>query len=96
MDEPFSSLDAPTRESLQDLTLALGEERNLTLILVTHNIEEAAYLGRSILLLPGPPNHEAQVFQNTQAGTTGYRGSQEYQRLCGQLRQAMGSEGGAE
>jgi len=40
MDEPFSSLDAPTRESLQALTLELAAEQGLTLILVTHSIEE--------------------------------------------------------
>ena len=56
MDEPFSSLDAPTRESLQTLTLELAAEQGLTLVLVTHSIEEAALLGRKILLLHEPPN----------------------------------------
>ena len=51
MDEPFSSLDAPTRESLQNLTLELQAEQNLTLLIVTHIIEEAAILGKKILLL---------------------------------------------
>ena len=45
MDEPFSSLDAPTRESLQNLTLEIQEESGLTLVIVTHSIEEAAVLG---------------------------------------------------
>jgi NitT/TauT family transport system ATP-binding protein len=36
MDEPFSSLDAPTREGLQKLTLELQDEQQLTLIIVTH------------------------------------------------------------
>ena len=51
MDEPFSSLDAPTRESLQNLTLELQAEQGLTLVIVTHAIEEAAFIGRKILLL---------------------------------------------
>ncbi len=54
MDEPFSSVDAPTRESLQNLTQELCEEGDITLILVTHSIEEAAYLGKKILILKGP------------------------------------------
>jgi NitT/TauT family transport system ATP-binding protein len=51
MDEPFSSLDAPTRESLQNLTLDIQREQNLTLMIVTHSIEEAAVIGEKILLI---------------------------------------------
>ncbi len=46
MDEPFSSLDAPTRSGLQNLTLELWAEQSLTLVIVTHAIEEAAMLGQ--------------------------------------------------
>lgn len=46
MDEPFSSLDAPTREGLQNLILELQAEQNLTLVIVTHTIEEAVILGK--------------------------------------------------
>ena len=46
MDEPFSSLDAPTREDLQNLTLELCAEQKLTLVIVTHSIEEAAFIGQ--------------------------------------------------
>ena len=46
MDEPFASLDAPTREGLQNLTLELQAEQQLTTVVVTHSIEEAAFLGR--------------------------------------------------
>ena len=45
MDEPFSSLDAPTREALQNLMIELWQQHNLTMITVTHLIEEAAILG---------------------------------------------------
>ncbi|NIW50456.1 MAG: ATP-binding cassette domain-containing protein, partial [Gammaproteobacteria bacterium] len=55
MDEPFSSLDAPTREGLQLLTLELVSEQTITLVLVTHSIEEAAFVGKKILLLGKPP-----------------------------------------
>ncbi len=56
MDEPFSSLDAPTRTKLQDQTFELSQEQGLTLIIVTHSIEEAAVMGEKILLLGQPPN----------------------------------------
>mgnify|MGYP000900721910 CR=1 FL=1 len=44
MDEPFSSLDAPTREDLQNLVIQLQREMELTSVIVTHAIEEAAIL----------------------------------------------------
>lgn len=86
MDEPFSSLDAPTREGLQTLTLELAEEQALTLVLVTHALEEAALMGNNILLLSQPPNRQAQVIENPNAGRPGYRESTEYAALCRQLR----------
>jgi NitT/TauT family transport system ATP-binding protein len=89
MDEPFSSLDAPTRESLQSLTLELQIEQNLTLIIVTHAIEEAAYIGRKILLLGEPPNFHATIFDNPEAGKPEYRHSPEYIALNKELRLRM-------
>lgn len=86
MDEPFSSLDAPTRESLQRLTLELQQEHNLTFILVTHNIEEAAYMGQNILLLGEPPHTNPTVFHNPDAGREETRNSNP---LIGQLRSLM-------
>jgi len=53
MDEPFSSLDAITRESLQETLLATQRRHGTTIILVTHSIEEAAYLADTIYILKG-------------------------------------------
>jgi NitT/TauT family transport system ATP-binding protein len=89
MDEPFSSLDAPTRESLQDLTWELITEQGLTLVLVTHSLEEAAMMGRKILLLSGPPNREIQVVDNPEAGTSGFRESRAYHQFCRDLRRSF-------
>lgn len=86
MDEPFSSLDAPTREGLQRLTLELWQETSLTLILVTHAIEEAALLGQKILLLNQPPNRTAQVIENPANLQPDYRDSEAYRNLCRHLR----------
>ena len=92
MDEPFSSLDAITREDLQYLTLLLCEEQNLTMVIVTHAIEEAAALGRKILLLGSAPNQKAHVFENPRAGRPNYRGSQVYHELCSLLWKEMQHE----
>jgi len=89
MDEPFSALDAPTREDLQNLTLELCSEQNLTLVTITHAIEEAATLGRKILLLRHPPNREPLVFENPSAGQSAHRNSTEYVSLCKKLREEM-------
>lgn len=89
MDEPFSSLDAPTREGLQSLTLELQAEQGLTLVLVTHSIEEAAVLGRRILLLGQPPNNAATVIHNPCASQPGFRNSSEYLEICRELRTRM-------
>jgi NitT/TauT family transport system ATP-binding protein len=89
MDEPFSSLDAPTRESLQLLTLELVSENNITLVLVTHSIEEAAFMGGKILLLSEPPNQDTVVIPNPSSGTAEFRDTDTYQRLCRDLRRRM-------
>jgi len=88
MDEPFSSLDAITREDLQNLTLSLCEEHKLTFVIVTHAIEEAVSLGRKILLLDSSP----RVFENPQAGQANHRNSQEYNELCNLLWKEMRHE----
>lgn len=85
MDEPFSSLDAVTREDLQNLTLSLCTEQDITLVIVTHSIEEAAVLGKKVLLLDNPPNRTAQVFDNPNAGTSGFRDAPEFHSMCKRL-----------
>jgi len=55
MDEPFGALDAMTRQGLQDEVLSLVAAGNATVIFVTHDLDEAIYLGdRVVGLLPHP------------------------------------------
>lgn len=55
MDEPFGALDAMTRQALQDEVLALVASTGTTMVFVTHDLEEAIYLGdRIICLQPNP------------------------------------------
>ncbi len=51
LDEPFSSLDAFTREHLQNLILTICRQRRLGLVHVTHSIEEAVFLGEQALVM---------------------------------------------
>jgi NitT/TauT family transport system ATP-binding protein len=57
MDEPFASVDAQTRFSLEDLTLELRDEFNMTILVVTHDIDEAVYLSDRVVVLGGKPAH---------------------------------------
>jgi NitT/TauT family transport system ATP-binding protein len=55
MDEPFASVDAQTRADLEDLVLELRREYGVTVVFVTHDIDESVYLGdRVIVLTPAP------------------------------------------
>lgn len=86
MDEPFSSLDAPTREGLQNLALELWAEQGLTMVTVTHAIEEAALLGQKILVLGRPPTSQATIIENPNAARPNFRGTPEYLDCCQRLR----------
>lgn len=55
MDEPFASVDAQTRADLEDMTLRVRADAELTIVLVTHDIDEAVYLGDRVLVLSGRP-----------------------------------------
>ncbi len=56
MDEPFGSLDAQTRFELEDLVLRLRRDLGITIVLVTHDIDEAVYLGDRVVVFGGRPS----------------------------------------
>jgi NitT/TauT family transport system ATP-binding protein len=55
MDEPFSALDAMMRAELQDLLLELWSNLRLTVLFVTHDLDEALYLAQRVILLSASP-----------------------------------------
>jgi NitT/TauT family transport system ATP-binding protein len=86
MDEPFSSLDALTREDLQNATLDMWRSAGLALVLVTHSIDEAAFLGRRIVVLTRRPGTVAAVVDNPGMGDSGYRATDEYYSKAREVR----------
>lgn len=55
MDEPFAAVDAQTRIELEDLVLKVRDEFDMTVLFVTHDIDEAVYLGDRVVVLSGAP-----------------------------------------
>jgi NitT/TauT family transport system ATP-binding protein len=55
MDEPFGALDAMTRQALQDEILLLSAEQHMTVVFITHDLEEAIYLGDRVVVLGDTP-----------------------------------------
>ena len=55
MDEPFGALDAQTRETMQEELTRLWERTGKTIVFVTHDIDEAVYLGDRVVVLSARP-----------------------------------------
>ena len=62
MDEPFGALDAQTREVMHDLILHVSRLELCTVIFVTHDVEEAIYLGRRVVLMAPRPGRVDTVY----------------------------------
>jgi NitT/TauT family transport system ATP-binding protein len=63
MDEPFGALDAQTREVMHDLILHVFHLEKPTIVFVTHDVEEALYLGQRVVLLAPRPGRIDTVYQ---------------------------------
>lgn len=61
LDEPFGSLDEPTRRRLGELVSAIIQRRNVTCMFVTHDVDEAVFLGDRVVLLSDRPGRVKQV-----------------------------------
>jgi NitT/TauT family transport system ATP-binding protein len=61
LDEPFGALDAQTRRHLQDFLLVVWKRTRATILMVTHDVEEAVYLSNRIYVLAARPGRVAEV-----------------------------------
>ena len=61
MDEPFASVDAQTRFELEDLCLKIREQFDMTIVIVTHDIDEAVYLSDRVIVLGERPARVTEV-----------------------------------
>lgn len=91
MDEPFSALDAPTREDLQKFIINLHRETDLTYVIVTHDIEVAVVMGQKILVLKKGCNQQARIVDNACAGFPDGRMQDGFLQQCADLRKLLGS-----
>jgi NitT/TauT family transport system ATP-binding protein len=55
MDEPFAAVDAQTRADLEDLVRSVWQQFEITMLFVTHDIDEAVYLGQRVVMLSSSP-----------------------------------------
>jgi NitT/TauT family transport system ATP-binding protein len=63
MDEPFASVDAQTRADLEDLILAVRERYDVTIVFVTHDIDESVYLSDRIVVLGPSPTSVKEILE---------------------------------
>ncbi len=62
MDEPFGALDAMTRHQMQELLTGIWETHRLTVLFVTHDVDEAIYLADRIAVMTAAPGRIKQIF----------------------------------
>lgn len=63
MDEPFGALDAQTREVMHDLILHVSALEGCSVVFVTHDVEEAIYLGRRVVLMAPRPGRIESIYE---------------------------------
>ena len=78
MDEPLAALDTLTKEHTQNLVLKLWKRHGFTLVLVTHDIEEAVFLGQRIAVLSPRPARIVTLIDNPEMGSEEYRQSEAF------------------
>ena len=91
LDEATSALDAITQERIQNLILELYKKAPITMMLVTHSIEEAVFLGQRIVVME--KSRIKKVIENPYFGDSEIRSKQVYYSVCNEVRQWLYKEG---
>ena len=78
MDEPFASVDAQTRADLEDLVLRVRDEYGITILFVTHDIDESVYLADRVVVLTHAPTEVKEIVPVDLAG----RATRSRRRSC--------------
>ncbi len=94
MDEPFGSLDALTREHLQEMVQRICAERNLTVLFVTHSVDEAIYLSDRVVVMgtPGRVIGEFAVDLKRPRHEYDWRATPEYAEIRGAIWKLLRAE----
>jgi NitT/TauT family transport system ATP-binding protein len=95
MDEPFAGLGGPTREALQDELLRIQDNARLTIVLVTHDLDEAVYLGHRVAVMtssPGRIKHVVEVAVELRQQGADRRASAAFGELRQRLRASLNDE----
>lgn len=91
LDEGTSALDAIAQERIQNLILELYKKKSITLVLVTHNIEEAVFLGQCIVVMER--SRIRKIIDNPCFGDRKIRSKEKYYMLCNEVRQSLYEDG---
>lgn len=89
MDEPFSALDAITREEMQALFLDIWKQNSVTTVFVTHSVDEALYLGSKIVVFSPAPGRILEVLDNPCFQLDNLRSRDEYHEMSMRLRNIL-------
>ena len=89
MDEPFSALDAMTREDMQQLFLKVWQQNKVPSFFITHSIEEAMYIGKKIVILSKSPGHIVRILENPLFALPDIRLKKQYYEMQVNLRKLI-------
>lgn len=89
MDEPFSALDAITREEMQELFLSIWKKYSVTTVFITHSVDEALYLGSKIAVFSSSPGRVLKIFVNPCFKMDNLRFKDEFYSMAKELRKII-------
>jgi NitT/TauT family transport system ATP-binding protein len=103
MDEPFAAVDAQTRADLEDLVRKIWKELGVTVLFVTHDIDESVYLGQRVIVLSNRPTivqDDVTIDLPDERDQLSTRSDPRFVELrhhiYGEIQRAMGNRGGQE